>query len=193
MIGSNLYVGDFGDYQADELLEFQSNFNLQLWFFTGWKILKHFFSFNRDLLWVWRNKPRMVDRHMPSCCVGLISDCYFFRQKVILCQPEDRPLCHYQWSHGSEPHSWLILSRAMRWDFTSLIYFQYVPLSLSFSLYSHQRTVSLSGLSIGLKRLSFTFRQYKSNLIEHCIGASWSLGASFYLNYSIAAFFVWSK
>ena len=34
MIGSNLYVGDFGDYQADELLEFQSNFNLQLWFFT---------------------------------------------------------------------------------------------------------------------------------------------------------------
>ena len=50
MIGSNLYVGDFGDYQADELLEFQSNFNLQLWFFTGRKILKHFFSFNRDLL-----------------------------------------------------------------------------------------------------------------------------------------------
>ena len=50
MIGSNLYVGDFGDYQADELLEFQSNFNLQLWFFTSWKILKHFFSFNRDLL-----------------------------------------------------------------------------------------------------------------------------------------------
>ena len=51
MIGSNLYVGDFGDYQADELLEFQSNFNLQLWFFTTWKILKHFFSFNRDQLW----------------------------------------------------------------------------------------------------------------------------------------------
>ena len=33
MIGSNLYVGDFGDYQADELFKFQSNFNLQLWFF----------------------------------------------------------------------------------------------------------------------------------------------------------------
>ena len=37
MIGSNLYVGDFGDYQADELLEFQSNFNLQRWFFTSSK------------------------------------------------------------------------------------------------------------------------------------------------------------
>ena len=46
MIGSNLYVGDFGDYQADELLEFQSNFNLQRWFFTSSKILKHFFSFS---------------------------------------------------------------------------------------------------------------------------------------------------
>ena len=45
MIGSNLYVGDLGDYQPDELLEFQSNFNLQLWFFTS-KILKHFFSVN---------------------------------------------------------------------------------------------------------------------------------------------------
>ena len=46
MIGSNLYVGDFGDYQPDELLEFLSNFNLQLWFFTRGKILKHFFSIN---------------------------------------------------------------------------------------------------------------------------------------------------
>ena len=30
MIGSNLYVGDFSDYQPDELFKFQSNFNLQL-------------------------------------------------------------------------------------------------------------------------------------------------------------------
>ena len=33
MIGSNLYVGDFGDYQADELFKFQSNFNLELPYF----------------------------------------------------------------------------------------------------------------------------------------------------------------
>ena len=85
MIGSNLYVGDFGDYQADELLEFQSNFNLQPWFFTRGNILKHFFSIN--LRSVVRQKARLVERHMPSCCVGLISDCYFFRQKVILCRP----------------------------------------------------------------------------------------------------------
>ena len=32
MIGSNLYVGDFGDYRDDELFKFQRNFNLQLWF-----------------------------------------------------------------------------------------------------------------------------------------------------------------
>ena len=33
MIGSNLYVGDFGDYRDDELFKFQRNFNLQLRFF----------------------------------------------------------------------------------------------------------------------------------------------------------------
>ena len=29
MIGSNLYVSDFGDYLSDELYKFQSNFNLK--------------------------------------------------------------------------------------------------------------------------------------------------------------------
>lgn len=29
MIGSNLYVSDFGDYLSDELFKFQSNFNFK--------------------------------------------------------------------------------------------------------------------------------------------------------------------
>ena len=63
MIGSNLYVGDFSDYQPDELFKFQSNFNLQLPFLWH-KILMisiKFFSYSDSI-----NVTKFVRRH--SAC-----------------------------------------------------------------------------------------------------------------------------
>ena len=38
MIGSNLYVGDFGDYQHEELFKFLGNFNLLPQFYPIYNI-----------------------------------------------------------------------------------------------------------------------------------------------------------
>ena len=55
MIGSNLYVGDFGDYRDDELFKFHRNFNLQLRFFRASEISEFEIS------------PRLVSGPNPWC------------------------------------------------------------------------------------------------------------------------------
>ena len=108
MIGSNLYVGDFGDYQADELFKFQSNFNLQLWFFWGWGYYKIFPSERWEI-------------EGPGPTYAMTSDCYSLGHEVILARPWDRALCHYSPATLSQITYRTIISS----DFTQIIYFQY--------------------------------------------------------------------